>query len=356
MKPIRLALLLGAAVAGRPVAAQSTPPDFAFLGITTESIEPGNAESGLRVTYVFPESTAKSIGLQVDDEIVVLNDVLIRNLDKFIVLLRKEKIGATIRFNVRRKVAKDGAAPESAVVENVALRGKIGSYRKSMTFLQSAVRERLVGKPLPEFPPLKWWDPAKGTWKDEPFDLRKSSEGKVTVIFGFDSMVEIQKRADGSLFIPNYPKFNSAAKALAETQPNGPFSFVGLFRDDKLKTEKGETAMLDSAAKLLAETPPLFTAGAVLFPDALKAEDRENLFFLRNRGVLILDAKGIVRFVQVFDEPGADFFEAFKAQLAAEGVELPGAKRPAPPQPAKINPAGSGTPGAPDKAREKSES
>ena len=76
--------------------------DFAFLGVFTEMIDKTKADSGLRIIYVYPGSAGDDMGLKEGDQIIALNDFLIPNRDRFVKELRKENIGAPIRFLLNR--------------------------------------------------------------------------------------------------------------------------------------------------------------------------------------------------------------------------------------------------------------
>lgn len=294
-------------------------PDFAFLGVMTKSIRDGDPKSGLRVTYVFPHSAAEEMGLRAGDEIFTLNDIIIEELDQLTEELRREKIDATIRFRVRRE------GEESPI----ALAGKIGSYKKTIKLFEDDLRERFVGKPLPKLPPIRWWDATKNDWS-ESTEFEKLIEGKVAIVFGCNGFTQVTRRPDKSAFVPNWPKFRTAATALRRALPGGPFVFVGLFHDERLRTKEGEEAMLRSAAELFRTDVPPFPVGVALFPEDMEAEDREGSFFIRNRGVAMLDKEGKLRYltvlddyVQVRDDPGTEFLGTLQKLLAEAGAPLP---------------------------------
>lgn len=295
-------LALGIAAPGPHAQERSAPPDFAFLGITTEPVEKGDPQSGLRVTYTFPGGSAESIGLRPGDEIIAFNDTIIEDLGTFIELLRREKVGATVRFLLRR----DG--------EQVKAKGKIGSYRETMGHLQEKLRERLYGKPLPELPPVEWWDADAGEFSAE-FDLRAHLSGKVGILFGFDDRLLTREQLQRASTMRNWRKFSTMAKTLQKSSPDSPVAYVGLYRNDR-QANQGEGVMREHARELLKASPPPFPTGVALFPESVDDRVREDTFFIRNQGVVILDPEGNVAYLQVLDLPQQEFLRAFQRALS----------------------------------------
>ena len=113
-------------------AARPSTRDFAFLGVFTEAIDKEKTDSGLQIIYVYPGSAGDDMGLKEGDQIIALNDFLIPNRERFVAELRKENIGATIRFLISRDDKK------------LKLKGKIKSYKKTMGMIQDRLRKKYV--------------------------------------------------------------------------------------------------------------------------------------------------------------------------------------------------------------------
>jgi len=286
-------------------------PDHAFLGLMTESKVEGDPKSGLRVTYVFPHSSAEEMGFKAGDEIVALNDVIIESLTQFMTELRRERIDATVSFLVQR-------AGES---KWIPLRGKIGSYKRTMTKFEEDVRKRLVGESLPKLPRVLWWDDKEKKLSDT-FDLEKAVAGKVAIFYGFDSLMQPIPRPDNSVFIPSYLRFQETSRRLGQIIAKDSFVVVSLFRDERILTEKGEEAMIAAAKEIFVANPPVGLGGVILFPEEMEPREREDLFFLRNRGVALVGGKGKIEYLQVFDDPGPDFLRALQKALEENGTPL----------------------------------
>lgn len=258
--------------------------DYAYLGVYTEPIRPGDDSSGLKVRYVVPGSAAGTMGLKKGDEIVALNDIIISDLPTFVRELRREKVGAKIRFLLRR-----GG-------EKVKLRGKIGSYVAH----QTTVRKRIYGRPLLPLPPVKWWDAEKRKWIEKKSGLAHF-EGKVGIIFSFDDCPRCtQKR---------YQPFIRMKPLLESQYPNVPLALVGLYQSEP-QDERGESA--DRARKLFEAYPSPVPVGLVQFPAGSppSPEEREERLYLHKHGIVVLDSRGKVRYTQIFGLPEQEFLAA----------------------------------------------
>lgn len=280
-----------------PASAQKQAPaeDHAFLGLQTESKIAADPKSGLVVTYIYPGSAAKEIGFQVGDEIRTLNDLFILDRDTFIKELRKENVNAKLRFLIKREG------------QEVNLQGRIGSYRKTMTAYQDVVRKEMEGKPFPSFPGLIWWNPKTKEW-DEKLSEMGALEGKLSVVFSFCSGCRKTK----------LDRISQMKTVLTTTGEKLPVAFAGIFH---MKPSKAED--MKAAAEILTATPPVIPIAVAFYPgDKPTPEMRNRQVLMENHGVLILDTKGNVKYVQFVDEPEQEFFLAWQKSLE----ELRGAK------------------------------
>ena len=270
--------------------------DFAFLGVNTEPVRANDANSGLRVVYLFPTGAAETMGLKVGDEIIALNDIIIPNRETFIEELRREKVGATVRFFVRRGD------------EKLQVKGKIGSYEKTLGRLQERQRKEGYGKPFDfEFPPLTWWDPEAKAWAKTPKDPKKLIDGKLSVIFSFDNCPTCREKRYTMLF--------RVAQAF---QSQSDFAFVGLYQSDA-QEQKGKAALLDGAKGLFAAAPPPFAAAVVTHKGGKspRGREREGKYFLYSHGLAVVDQDGKLRYLQILGVPEQEFGVAY-TKLAKE--------------------------------------
>ena len=257
--------------------------DFAFLGVFTEAIDKTKKDSGLRVVYVYPGSAGNDMGLKEGDEIIALNDFLIPNRDRFVAELRKENIGATIRFLLNRGGNK------------IKLKGKIKSFKKTMQMIQNRLREKYVGKPLGVLPKTLWWNS-----KTAMFDLRKEPlspfKGKIGLLVAYDDCIGCRKNR-----ITFLSQLFTRTRAAGDTLP---LAFAGVYQSDTQLNKGGSKECLSNAAKLYTAEKPPFPAGIAHFPDgAPKPNERETTLYLHNHGVVITDPLGKVAYLQVTGYP-----------------------------------------------------
>lgn len=257
--------------------------DFAFLGVFTEAIDKTKKDSGLRVVYVYPGSAGDDLGLKEGDEIIALNDFLIPNRDRFVAELRKENIGATIRFLISRGGKK------------VKLKGKIKSFKKTMQMIQDRLRAKYVGKPLAALPATLWWNP-----KTSMFETRKDPlspfKGKIGLLVAYDDCVGCRKNRI-SFLSQLYMRTKAAGGAL-------PLAFAGIYQSDTQLNKGGSKECLSNAVKLYTAEKPTFPAGIAHFPDgAPLPKEREPTLYLHNHGVVITDPLGKVAYLQVTGYP-----------------------------------------------------
>ena len=257
--------------------------DFAFLGVFTEAIDKEKADSGLQIIYVYPGSAGNDMGLKEGDQIIALNDFLIPNRDRFVKELRKENIGATIRFLISR----DG--------KKLKLKGKIKSYKKTMGMIQARLRTKYVGKPLATLPKTLWWNP-----KTANFEPAKDPQGafkdKIGLLVAYDDCPGCQKnRVD--FLAQLFTRTTAAGGAL-------PLAFAGIYQSDSQLNKGGSKECLTQAIKLYATKKPPFPAGIAHFPDGSPApKDREKSLYLHNHGVVITGPDGKVAYLQVTGYP-----------------------------------------------------
>ena len=264
-------------------AAKPATRDFAFLGVFTEAIDKEKTDSGLQIIYVYPGSAGDDMGLKESDQIIALNDFLIPNRDRFVKELRKENIGATIRFLISR----DG--------KKLKLKGKIKSYKKTMGMIQDRLRTKYVGKPLETLPKTLWWNPK--TAKFEPAeDPLGAVKDKIGLLVAYDDCPGCQKN-----------RVDFLAQLFMRTMAAGgtlPLAFAGIYQSDTQLNKGGSKECLTQAIKLYATKKPPFPAGIAHFPDGSPApKDREKSLYLHNHGVVITGPDGKVAYLQVTGYP-----------------------------------------------------
>ena len=263
--------------------ARTATRDFAFLGVFTEAIDKEKTDSGLQIIYVYPGSAGDDMGLKESDQIIALNDFLIPNRDRFVKELRKENIGATIRFLISR----DG--------KKLKLKGKIKSYKKTMGMIQDRLRTKYVGKPLETLPKTLWWNPK--TAKFEPAeDPLGAFKDKIGLLVAYDDCPGCQKN-----------RVDFLAQLFMRTMTAGgtlPLAFAGIYQRDTQLSKGGSKECLTQAIKLYATKKPPFPAGIAHFPDGSPApKDREKSLYLHNHGVVITGPDGKVAYLQVTGYP-----------------------------------------------------
>lgn len=285
-----------AAEAARPAVRPRTRTDRPFLGVTTEPVDAETPGGGLRIIHMYDESAARTMGLRVGDEIIALNDVIIPDRKVFVRELAAEKPGATIRFLLRR----DG--------QKIRLKGKIGGYRETMTRIQAKIRRRLIGHPLPDLPPTRWWNPETKTFaaSEGPSPV-EAARGRVVTLFCIDDCKTCVDR--------RYALFKSFQQRVDSVAQQVPFTTIGIYQSDAQDSEaKGAAAR--HARALCESKPPSFPMGLVTFEDdPLPPEKREERLYLHNHGVVILDTEGKVRYVQVLGLPAAEYQSSLQAVL-----------------------------------------
>lgn len=257
--------------------------DFAFLGVFTEAIDKAKADSGLRIVYVYPGSAGSDIGLKEGDEIIALNDFLIPNRERFVAELRKENIGASIRFLLNR----DG--------KKIKLKGKIKSFKKTMGMIQDRLRAKYVGKPLAALPKTLWWNA-----KTALFETRKDPlapfKGKIGLLVAYDDCPGCKRN-----------RINFLSQLFTRTKQAGdalPLAFAGIYQSDSQLKKGGSKECLTQAVKLYTTEKPPFPAGIAHFPDgAPLPKERETTLYLHNHGVVITGPGGKVAYLQVTGYP-----------------------------------------------------
>ena len=337
--PRDLAIALGiiSALTFAPVRSEELPPgasrpskdgaeappagarERAHLGVLLAPRVPGDEKSGVVVTYVNPASAAREIGLLSGDEIRVLNDVIITDVKSFIAEIQKQNAGSKQRFSIRR-----GGM-------DMKLEGRLSSIEKTMKAYQEILRKELLGKPLPELPPLAWWDAASGGWKEAGSGLA-SLTGKHSVVFSFDDCPECRQK--------RYRLFLQTKEVLDRTPGAAPLAFLGIFYADA----SGKERSLKSAEALFREMPPSFPVAVAFYPgDKPAPEDREKHALLHTHGTAILDPAGSVKFLQTHGAPREEFLRAYE-EVAREAGSAGGGQpgKPAPAAPPTIPPRGPG--------------
>jgi hypothetical protein len=241
---------------------------------------------------------------KVGDEVVAINDVLTTDQEVFVNEVRKERIGTTLRFLVRR----DG--------QTLKVNGKIGSYNKTMVALQDAARKERIGKPLPPPPAALWWNAATAVWEEKPGALADLKD-KLAVVISFDNC--------GFCKEEKVKKVAAMKSALQQTAAGAPLAFTGFFFNEARTRDE----CLKDARELLQAVPVNFPVAVTYFPSPPAPEAKREQVLLTQHGVAILEPKGTVVYLQTYGTLGPDFLAAF--QNAARGlpagakVEDPGA-------------------------------
>ncbi len=283
-----LSLILSAAQEGALFAQDTT--DRAFLGISTES---SSETGGLRITYVFPASAAESMGLRIDDHVLLVNDVRVATPEDLTRELRTENIDAKLRL----VVLKDGKR------ERVS--GKLGSYTKTMQKFQDERRKAMIGKPFPAPPSVAWWNVATKSWESKA-DALEPRAGHVTVVFSFDGCQKCQTQRLG--------RFATMARVLEQSAGATPVDFRGIYFGEGASSEASRTA----AQALFEAVPASFPLGFASYGDSAPTpESRLRNVVLHQHGVAILDTAGNVAYLQIHGVPEAEFYSAFKKVFTA---------------------------------------
>src|SRR5690606_10079266 len=184
-----------------------------------------------------------------------------------------------------------------------------------------------VGESLPKLPRVLWWADREKK-RSGTFALEKAVAEKVAIFYGIGSLSQPMPRPDNSVCSPSHPPLPEPRRKLGEsnaedqTGAEDPFVVVSLFRDERILTEKGEEAMIAAAKEIFVANPPVGLGGVILFPEEMEPREREDLFFLRNRGVALVGGKGKIEYLQVFDDPGPDFLRALQKALEENGTPL----------------------------------
>lgn len=292
-----LSSILISAAHARFVLAQETS-DRAFLGISTES---SSETGGLRITYVFPGSAAESMGLVIDDQVLLVNDVRVATPEDLTRELRNENIDAKLRL----VVLKDG--------KRERVTGKLGSYSKTMQKFQDERRIAMVGKPFPAPPAVAWWNGATKSWEAKA-DALTPRAGHITVVFSFDGCQKCQTQRLG--------RFATMARVLEQSAGATPVDFRGIYFREGASREESRTA----AQALFEAIPTTFPLGVVSYDEtAPTPESRLRNVVLHQHGVAILDAGGNVAYLQIHGPPETEFYNAFKKMFAPANPTAPGA-------------------------------
>ncbi len=266
---------------------ESQPRDRGFLGVSVETI---GKQEGIQVAYVFPGSAAELMGLKKGDQIVLLNDVRMRSSEQFSRELRDENVNATLRMLIRR----DG--------ERKRVRGKIGSYRKTMAAYESKLRDRFVGKPFTAPPHVDWWNPEKKSWEKRPWPQEELTDA-LTVVFSFDSCAHCEKARFG--------KVSTMAQFLGQNTKDKKLRFVGIY----FSTRDDRDASLVAAKSMFEKMNPAFAVGVASFPEAeATAQNRDDFAILYHHGVAVI-ASNQVKYLQVVGPPEEEFWKAYRALL-----------------------------------------
>lgn len=286
------------------------PVESPFLGIQTELKNPSNPSGGVVVSYLWPLSTAKEMGFQLGDEIRTLNDVLITDPETFSREVRKENVGARLRFRIVR-AGKD-----------LKLDGRIGSREKTFKAYQDQARKDHVGKPLPPFPALTWWNPTTRAWEDNANGLN-ALKGKIAIVMSFDNCkVCVESR---------YRKLSQMQALLAKAPGGDQLAYAGIFFDDRPATA-GKENNLKTATELLTASPPTVPVAVAYYPAGKPtAQDRDSQVLIHNHGTAILNPAGNVEFLQVVGVPEQEFTVTLQKLLLAQGEKGKAGASPAAP-------------------------
>jgi hypothetical protein len=268
-------------------------PESPFLGLQTEAKDPKNPKGGVVVVYVWPVSAAQTMGFQVGDEVLMLNDVVITDPESFTTEIRKENVNAKLRFRIRR------AGQEKSID------GRIGSREKTMREYQELVRKELIGKPLAPLPAVEWWSASTRRWDGKGNDDGMASrKDKLTVVMSFDDCEVCKSR--------RYLRLNQMKALFTKVAGAENVAYVGLYFDSN-RGKPGKDDSEKAATALLAANPPVVPIGLVHYPSGKPtAEDRGRQVIIHNHGTAILDPSGNVEYVQVTDPPGQEFSEALQ--------------------------------------------
>jgi hypothetical protein len=307
--PTVLALLLAISA---PVAGQILPPqgqapatrEYPFLGLRTEQKIPGNAQSGIVVTYLFPLAPAKEMGFQIGDEVRLFADQLYVDQKAFVEALGRLNVNARVRFTVLRQG------------QEVKLEGRVGSREKILKAHQEQVRKDFAGKPLPAFPALSWWNVEKKAFEERPAGL-DALRGKLAIVFSYDDCEHCRAR--------RYGRMQTTSTALASTRGADQVAFLGIYFVEG-QGAQGKADLLGKAAALYEATPPGFPAAAAYYPAGkATAADLDRQVLLHNHGVAIVRPDGNVGYIQIVGFPEQEFGLA----LTQEIQKLAGAEAPA---------------------------
>jgi len=276
------------------IAQQPPPSDSAFLGLETRSKVPGDESSGLVVTYIFPQSAALQMGFQIGDEILTLNDILIRDQATWRKELRRENVNAKIKFQIRRK----GKVTK--------IKGRIGSRQKTLKAHQNNVRGELLGKPLPPLPAAMWWNAEKKAWekREDGMDFLR---GQVAVVVSFDGCKTCRTHR---------LKRISAMKTQLEIDGREEAAaFAGIFFQGETG-QMGKEANIDAATALFTSSPPTIPVAAAYYPNGQPTpEEKDRDVLIHRHGVAILDTKGNIQYIQTLGLPDQEFFQAYRKAL-----------------------------------------
>jgi hypothetical protein len=285
---------------------KALPPrrEPAHLGVQVELKDPADKKSGVVVIYVMPGSSAQEMGFQVGDEIRSINDVLVTDPETFIGEIRRQNAGSKQRFRL-------GRGGQELKVE-----GRLKSQEKGLHEYQEILRKTFLGQPLPEPPGIVWWDPAKKAFVERRDGL-SSLRGKHVVLFSFDECAECKRE--------KFDKLSLASAALSSVTPPPPVVVVGIFTQrDPVAKDK----VIEAGTRYLTTNPPSIPIAAAYYSGKPGPADREQQVLLQNRGVVLLDDRGLVRFLQVTGQLEADFGNAFQGLLRQLGAVPPGAPAP----------------------------
>jgi PDZ domain-containing protein len=282
-----------------------------YLGISLATKVPGDEQSGVIVTYVNPASAAKEMGFQPGDQVLIVNDVIVTDVKSLVSELQKQNAGSKQRFSVRR-----GGM-------DLKIEGRISSLDKTMKAYQDLIRKDLMGKPLPELPPMLWWDAPSKTWKEGPGGV-SSLRGKHSVVFSFDDCAACRQK--------RYLVFSQTKTVIDKTAPTAPLAILGVFYNEP----KGKEQSLKAAEAILREMPAPFPVAVACYPgDKPAPEDRDKHALLHTHGTAIIDPQGIVKYVQTQGFPQEEFLQAYQQVLKEVGGAGQQAGQSTPPEKAK---------------------
>jgi len=311
---VGLVLALGAGT-GSP--AQTPPPpgpvESPFLGVQTELKDPRDAKGGVVISYLWPQSAAREMGLEIGDEIRTLNDVLITDPETFSREVRKENVNAKLRFRIIR------------AGKEMKIEGRIGSREKTMKAYQEQARKTMVGKPLPALPGLLWWNAATKAWeeKKEAESPWNALKGKIGVVMSFDDCSVCKSS--------RYLKLSQMQTFLSRTPGGDRVAYAGIFFDDR-PDKSGKEKNLSTATQLVTASPPAVPIAVAYYPSGKPTPaDRDTQVLIHNHGTAILNPSGSVEFLQVVGIPEQDFTAVLQKLLLAEAEKAKGGGKPAEP-------------------------